>query len=524
MLKTLLHFMIKNLLCFSLLLILQQSLKAQEHFITYNNEPEKALLNNSQSPSDYLKLALVAELNEAEATKILARTDDHIKQLNWEASADQKTEKRLKQLFQMVHATFLKKYEEKAVFSQLFNTGEYQCVGASILYAYILEYYKIPYQIKETPTHVYVVAYPGSYNILFETTDPTTGYFVPDVKSKTNYVNALVKEKYLDAAYVEKVGVDQAFNEVFYSKTSITLKNSVGLLYYNKALEELNAVKYNEAYSDMAKAAILYPATKHEFLKSEIMGQLAKNFKFEGIKDWEALAYITNGANADENDKKNVEYEFNELIQSKLWKNGQQEKIDEIYAYLNKNLKDSTLKSNIEDNYLSENARYNFAMHKYPEAQTYIEKEIVKNPKNPMPKLMLVDIIAPRFSTQNGSVQNIDQLNQVTTRFPFLVTDPTIRSIYLFNYAAVSYYAFMQNDGPTGDKYMKMMMNELDTYTNHTQKNDMQVALVFAKASEYHYRKQGKQKAMEILNSGLKYEPDNQELLRKIRVFKESKL
>lgn len=514
--------MAKRLLTLLILIISINELKAQEHFITYNNDSEKSLISTSKSPEDYIKLALVANVSEHDANVTVDRLNDDIRQLNWESSASQKPEKRLKQLFQMVHAKFLSKYEETASFDRLFSSGEYQCVGASILYAYVLEKYQVPYEIKELPTHVYVVAYPGSYNILLETTDPAKGYFVPDAKTKENYVNALVKDKYLDEEYVKKVGIDQAFNEFFYSKTNLSLKQAVGVLYYNKAVEELDAEKYNEAYSNIAKAQILYPAKKNEFLQSAIMQQMTRNFKFNDMKDWEGLVYATNGANADEDERKHVEFEFDNLIQNKLWKSAQKNKVDEVYNYLSQNLKDTTLKSDLEDNYLMENARYAYTSNNFDAAQGYLEKLIKKNPANPLPKAMLIDIIGSKFTGQ-GSPENIKLLDQYVVKFPFIGDDPRIRSLYLFNYSFLIYTFFAQNNGQAGDKYLKMLVSELDSHKNHEGKYDIQVAEAFGKASEYYYRKNGKQKALDILNLGLKYVPGSEKLQMKVRVIKESK-
>jgi hypothetical protein len=515
--------MIKKLLFLFVILILSHPIKAQEHFIIYNNDAEKSLVNNAKSPDDYIKLALVANMNEGDANAIVSKLNEDVKQLNWESSANQKPEKRLKQLFQMVHATFLKKYEEKASFNQLFTDGEYQCVGASILYAYILDKFQVSYQIKELPTHVYVVAYPESYNILLETTDPAKGYFLPEAKSKENYVNALIKAKYLDEDYVKKVGIDQAFNEFFYSKTNITLREAVGVLYYNKAVEELDAEKYNEAYSNIAKAQVLYPAKKNEFLENAIMEEMTKNFKFDDIRDWEGLTFNTNTANGDEDKKKYLEFQFDDLIQKKLWKLGQKNKVDEVYNYLEKNLKDSTLRSNLEDNYLMENARYAYTSNNYSDAQIYLEKEIKRNPINPLPKSMVTDMIGPKFSGQ-PSAENVRLLDQYVVKFPFMGEDPRIRSIYLYNYSYLVVYSFSQNDVQAGEKYLKIMRNELDTHNNYQTKNESQIAMAFGKASEFYYRKYGKQKSLEILNAGLKYAPDDPLLLRKIKVLKESKL
>ena len=514
--------MVRNLLLLLSFSLIGCSLKAQEHFISYHNDAEKALIANAKLPDDYIKLALTAKMSEADANITVTQLNDRIKQLDWESTAGQKPEKRLKQLFQMVHAAFLKRYEEKASFDQLFTTGEYQCAGASILYAYILDKFQVPYEIKELPTHVYVVAYPDSYNILLETTDPAKGYFVPDTKTKENYITALIKAKYLDPDYVKKVGTDKAFDEFFYSKTNITLKEAVGVLYYNDAIEEMDDTKYNDAYSNIAKAQVLYPAKKNEFLQNAILEELIKNFKFEDVKDWEGLVYNVNSSTSDEDKKKYVEFQFDNLIQKKLWKNGQKNKVDEVHDYLEKNLKDSTLKNDIEDEYLIENARYAYSSNNYPDAQTYLEKAIARNPTNPQPKSMLTETLGPRLSGQ-PSAENVKLLDQYLAKYPFLGSDPRIRSICLYNYSYLTCYYFSENDGQKGDKYLKTMCNELDTHNNYQNRNDAQIAMAFGKASEFYYRKFGKSKSIEVLNTGLKYVPENELLLRKIKVLRESK-
>jgi hypothetical protein len=513
----------KKLLTLIILFITVYSVKAQDSFVAYNNAAEKNLIENAKLPREYLKLALVSETEEPEAEQALVKADGYIKQLGWGENAGQKPEKRLKDLFQKIHAVFLKKYEEEASFKQLFDSGQYQCVGASILYAYILEQYNIPYQIKETPTHVYVVAYPESYNILLETTDPSSGYFVPDAKSKEKYINELVKEKYLDDAYVKKVGIDQAFNEFFYSKTSITLKEAVGLLYYNRAIEKSTKEKTDEAYSAISKADILYPAKKHDFLKYGIMDDMIKNFKFNDMKEWQALVFSINRESTVEENKKFLVYEFNDLIQNKLWKTGQKDKVDSVYTYLMANVKDTGIKSDVEDEYLMESGRYAYTAHKLPEAKQYMEKAYSKNPNNAMSKSLLLAIEVQEFTGQMGSKTNIDALDTWTAKYPTLKQEPEIRTLYLYNYTYLAYYAFQKMDGVNGNSYMKKMTDMLDSPGTFAAKDDNQIGGVFALASVYYYQKFGKQRSMDILNQGLKYAPNHPDLVRKINVFKASK-
>jgi len=66
---------------------------------------------------------------------------------------------------------------------------------------------------------------------------------------------------------------------------------------------------------------------------------------------------------------------------------------------------------------------------------------------------------------------------------------------------------------------MQLVRNELDNLKPGIMKNDTQLADMFGKASEFYYRKQGKQKALQILNIGLKYFPNSEEINRKIKVI-----
>lgn len=92
--------------------------------------------------------------------------------------------KRIKRIYNTIHNTFLEKYNIEAHFSDIFINGNYNCVSATALYSYVFESLEIPYKIKETPTHVYLVVYPKSYKIYIETTVPGEYAYLMPKKSK----------------------------------------------------------------------------------------------------------------------------------------------------------------------------------------------------------------------------------------------------------------------------------------------------------------------------------------------------
>jgi hypothetical protein len=492
-------------------------LKAQD-FITYNNNTEKVLINSAQTADDYLKLALLSELSDDEARLVLTKFNSDVKQLNLENLSADQSEKHLKKIYDLLYNSFLKGYNAHAKFSDIFISGDYQCTSASVFFACILENLKIPYQIKQFPAHVFVIAGPGSSNVKFETIDPAKGFLVFDDATKLREVNELIQQQFIERSYAENVGVERAFDDFFYAKADITLKEAVGLLYFDKAVDDLQDNKPAAAYSDVSKADILFPDRKNDFLKNEIIPAMINNFKFENLGDWQMLTNMANDKNATDDTKKYLHFKFDDLLNDKLMKEGQKDKVDEVYNYLYGNVTDTAIKKQVEEDYFFENAQYSLITSDFDRALDYLEKDYVLNPGNMLIISQLAQVIAQKFTGQSGSVQNLNSLDEYVAKYQGLTTNKIIGATYIYNFSYLGFVGFAMNDGIKGEKYMKLLMQELDTYPDHDKRCDVQIANLFGKASEYYFRKQGRQKSLAIINLGLKYEPDSAVLLRKQKI------
>ncbi|NJM25665.1 MAG: hypothetical protein HC859_09415, partial [Bacteroidia bacterium] len=89
-----------------------------------------------------------------------------------------KTESRfLRYLFYKVHRTFLKQYRLSEPFNGLFNSGSYNCVSGTALYAFFLDQLGYAVRICETRYHIFLLTYlSDSTSVLFEATDPLDGF------------------------------------------------------------------------------------------------------------------------------------------------------------------------------------------------------------------------------------------------------------------------------------------------------------------------------------------------------------
>ena len=158
-------------------------------------------------------------------------------------------------IYESIHDKYFTKYVDNPIFSDIFNLREYNCVTATALYAIALNHLKIPYEIKEMPTHVYLVAFPKTDKILFETTTPQAGTF--DVKQKQieEYKNYLIENKLITSA--------EANNEDFFRKhylqdSTITIKQLIAVQYYNNSIKYAEKENHKKALHQVEKAYHFY--------------------------------------------------------------------------------------------------------------------------------------------------------------------------------------------------------------------------------------------------------------------------
>lgn len=477
----------------------------QNRFINFNSTQEKEYFNLVDNNKNLLKLSLLADIDEISANENVLVIDSYINQLNWSDSDHTKPTKKLKSLFKNIHNTFLKIYDEDANTYDMFESGKYNCVTASVLYSYIFEYIDIPYQIKEEPTHVYVIAYPDKHNIMIETTTPTMGVFAPNTKAKTEYIKTLVANKYLEQSYVDNVGIEKAFNEFFYGKTNISFKELIGLLYYNKAVNYINDKEAIKSYSDIYKANFLYPAKKHQFLEQEILKEYLDNFSFDQLDEWEILLKVLNNEDT-EVLRRFFIAKFNEKIHKYLWVSHQKENLDSIFNYTSVHLLDSVLKKENSYNYYYEVARYYLASKNYDLAESNLSKVYEINPSSLMTHTIIKSFIAGKIGN-SFTEANLNYLTDYTVKYPFLKDDKEIISYYIHISSILAYNSFNDNKEEQGIKYFNLVLNKLENHNNIPIHNEKLIEELFLGVSAMYYMKNNKSRGKEILATAVRLYP-----------------
>ncbi len=475
---------------------------------------EKVFSNLEEAQDLDLLMAISDGMTEAKVKAITTYISDFKKALEKKKFGSKNEEKKLKILFDLTHDRFFDQYIEVSNFYEIFRTREYNCVSATALYALILKSYGIPYQIKETPTHVYAVAYPYTKNILLESTAPQSGYFSPSQKDIERAVEALVESKYIKQSEVDRQGITQVYNNFFYSKDNIDIRQLAGLQYYNETLQHLEKEQYKAALNAVRKSALLYPSEKIDFLESSIMVSIFAESDFDSLDDIRLLADFAN-LNGDSESMVTETYKI--ILNNNLLVKDNGTFVDSVYQTLTEKLKDAEIKKTISENHFIAYGEYHLRKSQTTKALEKLKKAYELNSKNVGTQSMITDCLVQKFA-RGGSTRTISSMNEYEAEFTFLTENSLYQSIKFYNYSFLGYMQFREDNREKGLEYLGLMDELRDKFGEDLKIDDARYGMIYAEAGAHYYRKKEYQKAKEIIEKGLERVPDHTELIARLEI------
>lgn len=171
----------------------------------------------------------------------------------------------LKHVFYTVHRKMLGEYEQYVTFSEIFKKEKkYDCVTGTALYALILDELGIDYQVHETDYHVYLVAYAGGKEYLFESTDALAGFAwdPKEIAERRAFVNQESIRINTELAMTGLASNEKSTQGATYIDNVVNLRQLAGLHYYNQALKQFNNNAHREAYKMIIIAQGIYPSQR----------------------------------------------------------------------------------------------------------------------------------------------------------------------------------------------------------------------------------------------------------------------
>lgn len=159
-------------------------------------------------------------------------------------------------IFKYLHEKVFLRYKLNSRVSELITDNTYNCVTATAFFVSMAEVFEIPFQIYETPAHVYAAIPDGNNEIIVELTAPENGFdFDTDIAS---VLQTLLDSKLISQQELEEKGAEQLFAEYVKETVRIGEKELLAIQYYNDGVMYSDEKEYRESYNKFRKAMILY--------------------------------------------------------------------------------------------------------------------------------------------------------------------------------------------------------------------------------------------------------------------------
>lgn len=454
-------------------------------------------------------------LKEADVDGARTRFYTHLSTIGTEKA--RKNEKKIKLIYDDVHKAFLSKYEMKNRFEDIFYNGYYNCVSASALYGLAFQHFNIPFTIKEEPTHVYLIAFPGAEQIMVETTTPVNGFRTIDPQFKQNYVKVLRDQKVISAQEFAGTNTDALFNKFYFGEQeNITLAQLVGLQYFNDALYLAEQEKYLEAISQAEKAYLFYPSKRMAYT---LMSMAHEAFKRRSARDSVHAACLAKLSRFKKFGitPEMIQGEFLRVTSDLLLSKGETEKMKAYYTQLHKNLQDETLRDEISFIYHYENGRILYNQARFRESIPFFQQCLTLKPKHQETNGIFISAITQSLRNQSNS-EALKILEQFTVQHPPLLENNIFNEMLGNTYAREMQIAFESGRPVEGEKYRNVFEAFFKAH-NEVNYDTYLVGRAYSAAAVYYFRKGQSSKAKTIINKGLELSPNNYELESRKRMI-----
>jgi len=413
-------------------------------------------------------------------------------------------------IYRLIHNQYLKKYVDNPNFNDIFNNGDYNCVTATALYAIALDYLSIDYEIREMPTHVYLIVNPKSEKIFYETTTPGLNPYQINARNLQLYKQHLIANKLMTEA---EANDESYFEKNWLIDEIIDLKKLVGLQYYNNAIKYFDEEEYEKAALQTEKSGILYEKDYiKEFLYNNVVELLNNNI---GNNSSDQLCnYLSKvydyGKDKDNFGNQFIEY-FNYYAKDFLKDDSGINEYKKLHNCLNSSLQDENIIKKFNNEYHSNLAIYNYNATQFDEALHHFEKSY--SPDNKDHNLFIINSIIQKYRHYNDTELCLNELNRYQQIFPFINKNLSFKEFKIHNYMKLIYENFENENETNAENYLNQFRKEFPINNGDTY-DHQQIAFGYIAAVNYYMFQNNSEKANSLLDEGFAYTPNNIELKR----------
>jgi hypothetical protein len=483
----------------------------------YQTAYEQEVLQNRNATHLELLMTMGAGASRERTLSVKEQLDAFVSEIKLSKLMRMSEVKLMKELHKKVHERFLGTYLYVSPFNKIFETGQYNCVSATALFALVLEELDIPYAIQEQPNHVYIMAYPDTKAISVEMTALRDAYYLPARKDVSKSVAVLVELGLTTREAILQQGSLQIYNAFYNTNSVVDLKQLAGIQYFNEAITAANENEFEKAFDAICKTEKLYNVAKTQVFKTELLYSLLDEAKFDSMKD---IGYLISYANLKKNDESQVYAQYAKFIHEQLIMTGRRDLADSSHTCIALQLKDTALVAKLNGLYYLGLSEYFSNAYNLKKRLEYAELAHASAPAIPGIQLWLAQSILSSLENYEEE-ELVAKMDEYVSRYPFLKTHNLFLMGYFYLYTAASNEFYSDDDGENGKKYFDLALQTRDALEDKEVLDQDQVGWLYAEAGSYYARKHEYQAALNVLEDGLKLAPGHERIVARIEIVKE---
>jgi tetratricopeptide (TPR) repeat protein len=509
------------LLAFSIITASAQRDLVDISLVTFHSNTEKVLLTDhvrkGEADDFLLFMASGTVLPEAKVAEARNRFNAFLSSYKNAKFQNKKNDRKTKQIHDDLHQTFLKKYDEGATFEHIFYNGYYNSLSATALFALAFKELGIPFEIKEDPGSVYLVAYPSAESIKVEAASPL-GIITLNDAFQQNYVKILRDKKIISAQEAASQSTQSLFDKYYYGNQNlVTVYNLLGLLYLDDAQRSYESKNLEHAYAQAEKAYVLYPGEKTSYILmvtgSAAFGARKQNDSIRALQLAKLSGYTGQGITSDM-----IQSELAGVIQVLLFEEGKRPEIQSFYEVLDNHITNIQIKNDLAFIYNYETGRYLNSQGKFNDALPFFEKSMKAKPERMESINGLIGTLAGRISDSGDNVESLKLAERYSREYPTLHNSNVFNNMLLSMYLVQVAIEFDTQNPQQGENYRGTFEQLIKKYPD-VQPNAQLIGQAYSRAAIYFYRKGQTQKAKSLIETGLNYSPNNYELISRKRMI-----
>lgn len=491
--------------------------------LSFSSDREKNTFEQYLEDST-LFLPLLVEMGGNEDPQLLSEVEHQMNSIYVKLEGmkvrDKKPKKQIQILYKEVHNQLFKKYIAVIPFYKAFTVGEYNCATATAIYSMVLTHFDIPFQIKEKPNHVYIVAYPGEYDFLIETTSPSNqGAIAMNDKMKSNIVDALVKDKLVSKSEVQSKGVNKVFYEYFFADTNIDLRKLISWLYSNEGYSYLIDEKYKASLEQIKKADYI---SSNEIFKEVIVNlnvELLRELQKTELEYAEKVVEISRFI--DYNNHLSADLfvgEHQVFINEMLVHKNNKDSYLEVYEVF-KTINDSSISARVSYDHFESMARYYLNNEMFGKALgNAIEASHFMPENKDLMNLIDLSIIKECQRKYRGDIEGrIEYINSKVNEFPELKDRSKLQLLLMEAHLEIAFNAILkQKDIATAKMNIESFEKMFDPDV-HYEIDQRNVVIVYEHLGMYYFKKNQITNARKSFKKGLSYFPNAYSLEEKLK-------